>query len=405
MQYETAAQMAERLNVNIRTVQVWAKEGKLPGAIKQGRDWLIPEGEGKPNKSRDTKNMAMPRKSPFLDMTDLYHTPGKADECAEALCEHKEAQALFKAEIAYSRGEIDKVYKYAQYFLNERSGFYAIIAGGMLLSLCAMWRGDVELWRKAKQHICEAPWKNDNDRDIIALSLASSDSSIRDTDSFPDWFCRGQFWHLPKDAYPAARVFYIKYLMVAAQELAKGSIELDGVKGLGLIRTLPYIIEPMIAQAVIEKTVMVEIYLRLLCAIAYHDMGDDGRAREHIDRAVQLALPDMLLGALAEHRRQLDYLLDDCLAKYSPDALKKLRDMHKTLAEGWHILHNAVLDKNVSTKLSIREREIARLAAFGLSNSEIATRLNISQTSVKSVIVMAINKTGARNRHELGGYI
>lgn len=405
MQYETAAQMAERLDVNIRTVQVWAKEGKLPGAIKQGRDWLIPEGEGNPNKNRDARRMAMPRKSPFLDMTDLYHTPGKADECAKELSGQKEAQALFRAEIAYSRGEIDKVYEYAQYFLGEHSDFYAVIAGGMLLALCAMWRGDIELWRKAKQHICEAPWKSDNDRDIIALSLASSDSSIYDTDSFPDWFCRGCFGHLPKDAHPAARVFYIKYLMGSAQELAKGNIELDGVKGLGLMRTLPYIIEPMITQAVVEKTIMVEIYLRLLCAIAYHHIGDDERAVEHIDKAVHLALPDMLLGPLAEHRRQLDYLLDDCLAKHSPEALKKLRDMHKTLAEGWHMLHNKVLDKTVSTKLSIREREIARLAAFGLSNAEIATRLNISQTSVKSVIVMAINKTGARNRHDLGGYI
>lgn len=42
MRYVTAAELAKRLNVNIRTVQLWAKNGKLPGAKKPHRDWLIP---------------------------------------------------------------------------------------------------------------------------------------------------------------------------------------------------------------------------------------------------------------------------------------------------------------------------------------------------------------------------
>ncbi len=71
----------------------------------------------------------MPRKSPFLDMTDLYTAPGSADECIKDLADNPEAQALFAAEIAYSRGEIDKVYEQAQYFLNTHSGFYAVNAG------------------------------------------------------------------------------------------------------------------------------------------------------------------------------------------------------------------------------------------------------------------------------------
>lgn len=42
MRYVTAAELAKRLNVNIRTVQLWAKNGKLSGAKKPHRDWLIP---------------------------------------------------------------------------------------------------------------------------------------------------------------------------------------------------------------------------------------------------------------------------------------------------------------------------------------------------------------------------
>ena len=109
-------------------------------------------------------------------MTDLYNIPGSADKVAESLAYHPEAQALFQAEIAYSRGQIDKVYRQANYFLENHTGFYAMISAGLLLSLCAMWKGDVQLWYKARKHILEAPCKDGVDRDIVTLTLAKRNS-------------------------------------------------------------------------------------------------------------------------------------------------------------------------------------------------------------------------------------
>ncbi len=42
MKFETAKETAEKLGVTVRTVQKWASSGKLAGAYKSGRDWLIP---------------------------------------------------------------------------------------------------------------------------------------------------------------------------------------------------------------------------------------------------------------------------------------------------------------------------------------------------------------------------
>jgi len=44
MNFETVAQAAARLGVTVRAVQKWAKEGKLEGAQKMGRDWMVPFG-------------------------------------------------------------------------------------------------------------------------------------------------------------------------------------------------------------------------------------------------------------------------------------------------------------------------------------------------------------------------
>lgn len=412
--YLKVREAAELWKVSERRVRLLCDQGRIEGAKKFGHSWMIPEYATRPGdlRNREVKNslednptLPMPRKSPFLTMTDLYTKPGSAKQVIESLADNPEAQALFAAEIAYSRGEISKVMEHAKYFLKAHSGFYAVNAGGMLLALAAMWKGDILLWREAKVHIFEAPAKNSADKEIMGLSIACVDSAVRDLSSYPEWFTKGKFAHLPYDSYPAARVFYVKYLLVFAQDMAKERLVLPEITGLGLMKNIPYIAEPMIAQTVADKMVIAEIYLRLLVAIAYHQYGDDASAIEHIDRAIELALPDGLLGILAEHRRQLDRLLDDRLEFADQSACRKYKALHKGLLEGWTKLHNQLLSKSISGALTVREREICRLVAFGLTNVQIAKQLNITPERVKKAVFDAMNKTGADKREDLGAFV
>lgn len=415
MKMITVEQMAKRWNISPRTVQHLCKTGKIPGATNFGKSWMIPHDAVRPADGR--KKAVSPdelppaevrplvRKSPFLMMTDLYPAPGTADQCAENLAYHPEAQALFAAQIAYRRGQIDQAYRYANYFLESHSGYYAILSGGILLSLCAIWKGDLSMWNKARAHILEAPCKDDMDQDIVSLAAASTGCAIRSSADFPEWFVRGCFDNLPRDAHPAARVYYIKNMMITAQEVAVGSVEMEGVRGLSLMKTLPYIMEPMISQMVVDNIIMAEIDLRLLCAIVYHQTGDDIRGGVHLDKAIRLCLADRLYGPLVEYRRQLGLFLDDHLAALDPDALKTVKAMYKQYHAGWTKLHNAVSEKKVQASLSIREREVARFAAYGLSNSAIARQLSLSEHTVISLINSAKNKTQAENRSDLGLYI
>ncbi len=415
MRMMTAQQAAEKWNTSVRNVQDLCKRGRIPGAEHWGSAWMIPDDAqrpidgrskaGKAAKENPALHQPLIRKAPFLDMTNLYTIPGSADAVIASLADHPEAQALFAAEIAYSRGEIDKVYEKAQYLLSARSGFYAVNAGGMLLALAAMWKGDIRLYRSAKVHIVEAPAKTETDRDIMSLSLACVDSAVRDLSSYPEWFKRGQFEYLHPDSHAAAKVFYIKYLLVFAQEMAKGRFKLPDVTGMGLMKSIPYITEPLISRVVAEKLVIPEIYLRLLVAIAYHQFGDEASAIKHIDKAIALALPDGLLGILAEHRRQFDYLLDDRLELADPSACKQYKVLHKGLLEGWTKLHNSLLSKSVLGALTIRQREIARLAAFGYTNAEIGERLHISEAAAKKAVYEAMNKAGVDKREELGAFV
>ena len=122
---------AEKWGVTVRRVQGLCSEGKIKGAVRFGGIWMIPAHAVLPSTARHKQaSHPMPRKSPFLDMTNLYNRAGSADECAALLVNNREAHSLFEACIAYHRGDIDFVYRQARFFLASHSGFYAFSLSG-----------------------------------------------------------------------------------------------------------------------------------------------------------------------------------------------------------------------------------------------------------------------------------
>lgn len=404
MDYLKIAEVAQMWGISPRRLQILCAEGKIPGATRFGRAWMIPVDAQKPIDGRtkasreapslQAVDMPMPRKTPFLYMTDLYTTPGTADAVTESLADNPEAQTLFALEIAHLRGDIDSVYQKADYLLPRHSGLYAVLSAGILLARCAIWRGDLQMWRRAKIHIAEAPTENEMQRDIVSFAILSVDSMLYDVTSFPEWFKIGCFEPLPGDAMTAAGVFYAKYLYAAAFAVATKELAVQGTQGLYLMSAVPFTVEPMISRAYADRIIGAEICLRLTCATLYHNCGNDEQAIRHIDRAIALALPDKLYGLLAEYCRPLDTMLQQRLSIVAPDACEQVEQLYKGYYIGWSKLSSSVRSRTIATTLSPRQREVAKLAAFGMKNEEIAKALHISVSSVKQAITGISTKTG-----------
>ena len=401
MEYLKIEQIAKEWDISVRRVQLLCAEGKIEGAVRFGRAWMIPENARKPvdgrtkaGRSLVNEDMPLPRKTPFLYMSDLYHAPGTADSVGESLAYNHEAQVLFEAEVAYSRGDIDKVYESANYLLRKHSGFYAVLSAGMLLAQCAVWKGDIHMWRRAKVHIAEAPARGDLDRDAMQLAISAVDIMIYNVESFPEWFKKGRFELVHKDAYPAAKVYYAKYLYALGYAVAMGLVKIEGTQGLYIMSVISYSVEPMIAWANANHTVMSEIYLRLTCAAIYHNCGKVDDAIYHIDKAIELALPDKLYGVLAEYCRALETLMEGRLSAIDKHAWLEVKKLYKVYNEGWSKLSGAVRGRKILTTLTAKEREVAKLAAFGLGNQEIADKLNMTVPIVKQAIRIVSEKSG-----------
>lgn len=128
-------------------------------------------------------------------------------------------------------------------------------------------------------------------------------------------------------------------------------------------------------------------------------------ARKHTEKVVDVLLADKLYFPLAEYRHRLGNIMDDGIKAADEKVLAEIKKLSKQANVGWIKIHNEVMKRSVFESLSLRERQISKLAISGLSNKEIADRLNISVNAIKQALRTAMDKTGARSRSELHNFV
>lgn len=410
MKYISAQEAANKWGLTVRRVQDLCKNHAIDGAVRWGRGWMIPDDANRPTdrrkKQQEEKAVSiaiLPRKNPAIIFSNIYNTPGSADSVADNMTDRPVAAKLFRAQIAFCRGDLVTCRQITQSLLALPRGHDLQIGCGVILGLCAICEGDQALWKEAKKQIATAHCKDERDRLAVDFWLAALECELREVGTFPDWFAMGQFDILPGDSFPVARYYYLRFLNLMGKEYAMGHRGTPDAQS--KMEVLSYVAEPLIAQSKKEGALISEAYQRLITASSYHDLGNDAMAVRHLDIAIDLLLPDKLYMLLAEYRRQLDFLMDERISRKDPSAVAKVKNLNRRFLSGWTVLQKDVRGKAISNELTTREREAAKLAAFGLSNNEIADRLNISLNTVKQSLRIAMDKTGAERRSDLSKYI
>lgn len=70
--------------------------------------------------------------------------------------------------------------------------------------------------------------------------------------------------------------------------------------------------------------------------------------------------------------------------------------LYTSYVVNWSKLNSSITGRQVVGNLSVQYREVARLAAFKLSDAEIATRMNMSVSSVKQAIRIIKERSGLK---------
>ena len=145
-------------------------------------------------------------------------------------------------------------------------------------------------------------------------------------------------------------------------------------------------------------------FMHVGLALCYLAIGKLKKASEHLDQSLTLAERDRNFTFLASFRKYLSvlFLLPSIAAKHG-EAIREIKRMeiHYVKAEESRIFAMLEEERDRISGLSGREQDVARLAAQGMRNREIAAQLHVSEETVKAHLKSIFQKLNIDRRSRL----
>ena len=135
-------------------------------------------------------------------------------------------------------------------------------------------------------------------------------------------------------------------------------------------------------------------------AVAFIAMAVFNAAAKVAEDSADANIPVQSDGSMPEDQvmEQMEHAVD-------PAAWEEIKIKAKVCSSGWSLLSGAVRGKNIVTTLTDKQREVAKLASFGMSNKEIATKLDMSLAGVKQALLAVSDKLGGVSRDNFAAYL
>ncbi len=320
-------------------------------------------------------------------MGGFYSHPGSADRFIAELNEvNPVLGALFSACMSYYRGNLEAA-EAALSDIKDDENPDVFITVSHILSILAIYRGDTAKWRSARRRLETLKCTTAEERALMHFNLAVMDCGVFSGGTFPEWLRLGCFDYLPAKYHPCARYAYVKWLYMS-----------------GKLDLLAAVAEPLISQSRVERSMISEVYLRIIATMGYYLTNNRARAEMHLRAALELALPDRIYSPFAEYRRSLGLFLDQILKQIDSEALHMVINLNTQILSGWTKVYNDLYNTKYTNELTPREYETASLACHGFSNAQIAEKIGVSVNAVKLYLRTAYQKLSVSSREELAPF-
>lgn len=340
----------------------------------------------------------------YSPMAAFHSEPGKADAEAEALEEYVRlyskltngggsgADVMFRTELAYHRGNLGdaEILAYKAVFLAE-SKEQSIVQLGATLQLAevSLHRADTAGWKHAISSMEKAasyPLQNTYIvRSVLDTVRGVLLAELKDQGGIADWLRTGQSSHRLRLAPMINNAIFV-YMMYLMHQ--------------GQFARLTATAEVIWAQLG-KQNPFSDLLLSLLMAVGHVHMGSRERATELMDHAAERALPDGLLFPFAAYSWMLLGLSDELMEKKHPEHLKKYNEIKERFGKGWSAVYSEMFPDELPSDLTEREYQVAKLAAKGLRNSEIAEKLVVTESTVRAHMRVIFQKLEIDRRAKL----
>ena len=254
------------------------------------------------------------------------------------------------------------------------------------------------MWNQAFTFICGM--QNHEDRvlrEIAACLKSKLQMAVGVMSGVPRWIQNGKFGavsdegryllvedHVTYVAFPLVWITYTEYLLYDADFYRViNSVDIAS-KLYGLNWLMLY-----------------DSYFLLCKASAWSEIGDQERTGKYLAEAVKNLAPDRLWWFGTEFFPTLGENLLPVLEPLGEAAINSYKVLSSEYASKLKMIRNVMSESELKEALTEKEQTVARLAAQGYKNEEVAEQLFISPNTVKFHLANIYKKLGIKNRVEL----
>lgn len=304
------------------------------------------------------------------------------------------AEHVMAAEWYYNKGDFEnaEIEAHKAFYLATSARQPNIVICSLFLQVrLSLMRGDyaniLSLCEKMKQEILQKEYYVM--MHTIDMCIAFVNTCLHQDSNISEWLAKGDF-NSSRLFFPARAFSYIIYGRVL---LNKGEyLKLIGVA------------QQFIGIASVFQSILTIIYTDIYIAASNERILRREEATEALKQALNLAIPDELYMPFVEN---CDYIKPILEVLYNQGLHREAISRIFKLYETYHKASQQITKKYFTDnkpRLTVRENEIAQLAAEGFSNKEISERLFISQNTVKAQLKSVFEKIGINSRSLLKPY-
>ncbi len=397
MDYISVKEAAKKWQVSERFVQRRCLEGRIEGAAKFGKSWIIPWNTGKPtdmrkskytpNKAQDTKrNTEEKYKHDIMPLMNSVFIPGKCKEYIESIPD-KDERAIAEAEFFYYTGnaakclKISEKYIYSEIFELRTSAIWLYSLSNLSLDRTADANKALRLVKKIYETTGENSTKLERSLAICLYNASLTQLHLLNPSEVPK--TEDYMYCLPKGlrlfiCYSQAYYAYTNNMHGVAIGMAETCLAISDMH-----YTIPY------------------IYLHLVCAMCYIHLGHKKLSEMHLCEAVKLAKQDGLWQPFGELHKELCGMIEATIKKDASEDFRKIISLAKNYSLGWRRIYNELTGKNIPTDLTTTEYTVAMLVARGWQGKEIAAHLGITENAAQKYTSEIMSKMGVSKRSEI----
>ena len=391
MEYISVGQAAEKWGVSVRRAQNYLKDGRVSGAVRLGRSWMIPSGAEKPGDPRAGKPT---RENLFFnDFTHILETsiapmPKRNPDAVLNSVSEDRLRLHFEGELAYLRGDFGRV---IACFHRTKGDDAARLRACSLTIAAAISAGEYSLYEEIETFL-KGIIQADMRADITAVAQLFLDTAYVSAiapNMVSDMVKNGDFDAVPPKVKSDAVYRRAKYF----QCVGKFEVMLATAQT-GLVFSLSG-----------QEFSFAGIYLFLSCAMACYGSGHMSEAEKYLTEALRICLPHGFITPFAESVTAFGGLLEKCVAKDFPEYSDVIARQWRSTFANWISFHNRFTKDNITAMLSLRNYEIAQMAANGVSYAGIAKAFGITVGRLNNILSGIYEELFISGKKELSAFI